>query len=252
MPKISELPAATAAAPTDQLEVNQAGASKRVTVTQLLDVVHGGGPFLPLTGGTLTGSLQVGAPPGSGSVGLASGGPTHPGYIQWVRPDNTRLGYIGFNDGALSYNADAGFSHEFSTGNVVMGGNLAVGGPLTSGSINAPVYQMGGINVLTQGVPGFTTLCNPVNGLAGLYVGGPPDQSNFHRNGSHYFQNIDGSLAYLTLNNTVAYFYVPINAPTADPASNDERVATTRFVRRAVEAALTEILQRLDDLERDD
>jgi len=55
MPKISELPAATAAAPTDQVEVNQAGTSKRVTVDQLLDVAGGATPAGP-AGGDLAGT----------------------------------------------------------------------------------------------------------------------------------------------------------------------------------------------------
>jgi len=51
--KISEMPAASAANATDQLEANQAGFTRRVTVTQLQATM--GGSYLPLAGGALAG-----------------------------------------------------------------------------------------------------------------------------------------------------------------------------------------------------
>lgn len=76
--KISELPAASSASGTDQIETNQGGTSRRVTVTQLL-AVGGGAPsgpaggdlagtypnptlatdYLPIDGGNMTGALET-------------------------------------------------------------------------------------------------------------------------------------------------------------------------------------------------
>lgn len=51
--KISELPAASSAAGTDELEANQSGTSRKVTAAQLRD------GLLPTSGGTLTGALAI-------------------------------------------------------------------------------------------------------------------------------------------------------------------------------------------------
>lgn len=63
--KISQLPAASQANTTDELEANQAGTSRKVTAAQLRD------GLLPTSGGTLTGSLAV----TSGNVGIGTTSP---------------------------------------------------------------------------------------------------------------------------------------------------------------------------------
>jgi hypothetical protein len=50
-----------------------------------------------LTGGVFTGAIGV-APASSGKISLLGGTPTNTGYVEWRKADNTRLGYMGFNN----------------------------------------------------------------------------------------------------------------------------------------------------------
>jgi len=78
-------------------------------------ITGGGGDFLPLSGGTLTGALTGTSASFTGSVTAGSlltikgASP----YIQWQNVAGTRLGYIQHNSNDLIYNADVGI-HKFN------------------------------------------------------------------------------------------------------------------------------------------
>lgn len=72
--KISELPAASSAAGTDELEANQSGTSRKVTAAQIRD------GLLPTAGGTLTGALAVAAGTVS-APGLTASGDSNTGIF---------------------------------------------------------------------------------------------------------------------------------------------------------------------------
>lgn len=72
--KISQLPAASQANTTDELEANQAGTSRKLTAAQLRD------GLLPTSGGTLTGALAVAAGTVS-APGLAAAGDSNTGIF---------------------------------------------------------------------------------------------------------------------------------------------------------------------------
>lgn len=65
---------------------------------------------------TSTGTIQAGS--GIGSAKLIPGGPSNSGYVGIFRADNTRLGYIGFDNNNLSYYSENGANHVFSGGSI--------------------------------------------------------------------------------------------------------------------------------------
>jgi hypothetical protein len=72
--------------------------------------------YAPLAGAAFTGSIAVKTSPTFGSVNLVGGNNAqNPGYIEFLTGENTRRGYIGFNNGAsrLLLQGDNGWSFEF-------------------------------------------------------------------------------------------------------------------------------------------
>lgn len=127
--KISDLPAAAAAAGANQFEINEAGTSKRVTNTQVATFMQTAFGLLTINGGTLTvvadGTLSIG-------VGNA--------FIQ-ANGDAT------FGQGAFSFGGD---------GSAVLGaGSLSPAGALDMPQYkcNALTGVTGDFSILDGGVP---------------------------------------------------------------------------------------------------
>lgn len=61
----------------------------------------------------------------NGYVALQAGGSTVQGYIEWFKPNPTRVAYMGYNDGASANNL--GLTLENSANFVINGGNVGIG-----------------------------------------------------------------------------------------------------------------------------
>jgi len=175
------------------------------------------------TDATFTSFVSAGTPSSGGGRAFIQGGDaTHPGYLALMAPGEVRLGYIGFNPGKVSYNADLGYIHEFSTGNVSMLGNLTI-----SGSITAD----GGM-VLRGAFPTiqFQTLGDSTN----KYIRHNATKLEILNNaGTVMFSLADNMAATFSgaLTGTTAAFSGEITAATPATADNDTTVATTAFVK---------------------
>ena len=126
-----------------------------------------GGPYLPLTGGTLTGALY--GTSGSFSTGLTTNGiltiQAASPYIQWQNVAGTRLGYIQHNTN-LTMNADSGKIvlatpanqdinlNPGGTGQVTVSKNLSVADSARFGGTSSPITIGDGF-----GYGGSATIC---------------------------------------------------------------------------------------------
>jgi hypothetical protein len=77
--------------------------------------VNTAGNPLKISGGGL---LVVQTADNSGKIRLVPSDASHTGYMEVIKGDNTRLGYIGWNDTNLEYYSENGASHVFGGGNV--------------------------------------------------------------------------------------------------------------------------------------
>jgi hypothetical protein len=143
---------------------------------------------LPLSGGTLTGTLQINA---SGVPQLLlDGGSDTTGDI--VVPDGEILQVGHWNSGTSTYTSR--FRIE-TNGNVKIGSGTAGHKLDVNGSINIDdisySYKINDLNVLNVSTT-YTRLYNP-EGAIGLYIGDSGDRSNYYDNNYHYFRTAGGS-----------------------------------------------------------
>ena len=104
----------------------------------------------------------------NGYVALQAGASTVQGYIEWFKPNPTRVAYMGYNDGATANNL--GLTLENSANFIINGGNLGIG--TTSATNRLTVYQGGGVRVtgivsgdwieMSGNLPGYTDNQYPV------------------------------------------------------------------------------------------
>lgn len=136
--KISELPAASQANTTDELEANQAGTSRKVTAGQLRD------GLLPTAGGTMTGALAVAAgtvsAPGVAASGDSNTGIFFPaadtiafseGGVEAMRLDSSGRMALG----TMTANARFTLAGDYSEGVVAANTGTAYTIALTSGTV---------------------------------------------------------------------------------------------------------------------
>lgn len=76
------------------------------------------GNSLRISGG---GQLVVQTADNSGKIRLSPADTSHTGYMEVIKGDNTRLGYIGWDNANVLYNAENGASHVLSGGKVGVG-----------------------------------------------------------------------------------------------------------------------------------
>jgi hypothetical protein len=217
------------------------------------------------TGAQIATSVTTGVTP-NGKVSIIQGDATHPGYLAIYKPDGTRLGYIGFNDGKMSYNADS-VLHEFTTGSVVMLGGLTVTGALTgstatlSGSITTAGVTNSG-NFITNGgyvmidrtgdaASAYLYFRSDDGSTAGYYLQtGTLSRWTLYKSataeaganaGSDFIlQAYDdagaslGTALTVTRATRIANFSVSPTAPTATLGDSTTKLATTAFVQTAV------------------
>lgn len=107
--------------------------------------------YAQLTGATFTSSINV-TPTSSGSVGLAGGSASNPGYVEFRTAEGTRRGYMGWGNGAsrMQFVAENGWAWEFS------------------GAVNfTTIPQTGGVNLITTPIGSWTGNMS-VTGSAGI------------------------------------------------------------------------------------
>jgi|GEM_PF-1999743 len=116
---------------------------------------------LSLTGGTVTGNIEVSTSGSTGSVRLVSGTVTNTGYVGFHDATGTRAGYIGYGDGSsVALNAEGGRHISFNMVPRVNGTPVELTGhthdylPLTGGSLTGSLSVGSGLNV--QGFSTFT------------------------------------------------------------------------------------------------
>jgi hypothetical protein len=187
--KISALPPASAANATDQLEINQGGVSKRLTIDQLLDVT--GGAYLPLAGGDVTGPVTI-APSTGLDMALnttqnatgSSGGPTN--LNEFLISSDTVAAGANFVNGWT-------FAHHFG-GSATSGGRepLAVYGvleaPTAAASGNRNYCALTGVMIAVTGDNG--TAPAYVGSAGAIFGGGFVGEA---RNGATNLANVTGA-----------------------------------------------------------
>ncbi|WP_042722473.1 hypothetical protein [Flavobacterium sp. B17] len=85
--------------------------------------VNTAGNPLKVSGG---GQLIVQNADNSGKIRLTPSDASHTGFMEVIKGDNTRLGYIGWDNTNVLYNAENGANHVFSGGNMGVGTDYAV------------------------------------------------------------------------------------------------------------------------------
>lgn len=171
--------------------------------------VDGLGQYVRLTGDTMTGALQLGT-----SVDLTI-------QLHLVAANGQKKYLRAVNDGSLQWVNNANTAVIMTLNDL---GQLdAIGG-----------YRINGIQTLAR-AGGYTYLYDGA-GVPKLLLGGAGDPTNYSRNGTHYFQNIDASVTFLAINASGMFSGVPITTPSPAGGSNDSTVPNTNWVRNYAQA----------------
>lgn len=136
-----------------------------------------GGPYLPLSGGTLTSDLtvrgQVFVGPGgsNGYVMLTGGDASTSGYLSIYNPSSVRVGFLGYEAGNPAFRAEQGAFAFRGAGGVTVDGPLSVGGA-TPG--NGYIATWPG----SASISGYLAIYNPSGTRLG-YLGSYTTQPSF-------------------------------------------------------------------------
>ncbi|CAM1374083.1 hypothetical protein [Tenacibaculum xiamenense] len=92
-----------------------------VSLSGLLDDLgnHTATKTLDMSGQSISdGNVITAGGTNEGKSSIRQGGANNTGYLEVRKADNTRLGYIGYNNTNLQYNSENGADHYFSGGNI--------------------------------------------------------------------------------------------------------------------------------------
>lgn len=103
-----------------------------------------------LNAGTVQAGTIVTAGTTVGNIGLYEGDVSYPGTLAFFNPSGTRVGYIGYSDGAgnIKMETEHGYTGYDVTGNLLVGGSVSVTGTASL----AGVLQVSGPSTLTGAV----------------------------------------------------------------------------------------------------
>ncbi|WP_374462103.1 hypothetical protein, partial [Chryseobacterium taeanense] len=117
--------------------------------------VNTAGNSLRISGG---GQLVVQTADNSGKIRLSPADTSHTGYMEVIKGDNTRLGYIGWDNTNILYNVENGASHIFGGGNVGIGTTA----PSTKLEVNSGTANTSGVKLTN--LPSASLLATDSNG----------------------------------------------------------------------------------------
>lgn len=149
------------------------------------------GNYLPLAGGTLTGNLTISS---AGALVLQSTTPS-------TSPTTGALTVAG----GVGVNGDTYVQGSIYSGDVISAASY----------LNGTVLRLSGSQVMTGGAGGYTQIYDGA-GNAALIVGNSTDRTNYYRQNTHAFANVDASVPYGNWNatNLQVFATTPSTSPT--------------------------------------